>query len=109
MEYKDRDGVQVSVGDVLKYDEGHGYAQQIHEVVDLGGVLHGVVRIGEPFWRVIKKDKPIDLRHYQGLPWLMDGILIYATVIGSNTDDSLMTIKKAEELFPDAKTSSDYG
>lgn len=106
MEYKDRNGVIVALGDVLSYDEGHGYAQQIHEVVEVDGVLHAVTRIGEPFWSVIEDDRTIDLMFYQNLPYT-DGVLVHALVIGKNTDDSLMTIEKAQELFPYASTS-DY-
>lgn len=101
-EYRDKNGTIVKVGDILKYDEGDGYAKGLHEVIDIDGELHGVTRIGYPKWSEID-DEPIHLRHYTLLGYRdkHDYDLVDAVIIGNIYDNpEMLTVEYAENLWP---------
>lgn len=67
--YTDKDGFPISIGDILKYDEGVGYAKSIDEVILKDGVVQTMTlfnnRLGyEPdvFDEAGEKDEPIELK-----------------------------------------------
>ena len=101
MTYTDKHGAVIKIGDVLKWDEGRGpdYGRSIHEVIDVDGVLHAVMRVGYPAWSVLNDEEPIDLKHFAQRSTTE---CLCAEIIGHTSDvvDS-MTVEKAWELWPD--------
>ena len=99
--FVDKGGIAIKEGDILKYDEGSGFSQQIHEVVVYQGKLCGKTRIGEPRWSVVEHDEPIELQFYKSWPSSSDFTCIHTEVIGSVKEaPELLTVEHAMVLWP---------
>lgn len=98
-DYVDRDGRQVAIGDILKYDEGEGYAKGVHEVVLVNGEPHGVLRVGEPRWSLTPNEPPMPLECYTSSV-RDENVLIHCTVIGNVSENGdMLTPFYAVHLF----------
>ena len=101
MTYTDCNGIEIKVGDILKWDEGRGpdYGRSIHEVSEVGGVLSAVMRIGYPAWSVLDGEEPIALKHFASY---FSTECKCAEIIGNvNDSPEVMSVEKAWELWPD--------
>jgi len=108
MVYTDKHGAVIKIGDVLKWDEdaGPGYGRSIHEVIEIGGELFCVMRVGYPAWTELKDEEPIFIQYFCR-PWISTECL-RAEIIGHISDSiDVMTAEKAWELWPDEKRASE--
>jgi hypothetical protein len=98
---KDKHGIELKVGDILRYQEtandAEDYGKSIDEVVMHGAELCGIQRVGLPRWTLLENMEPIPLRHYAS--FLSDEVKC-AEIIGNVTDTpDLITINYAHEIF----------
>ena len=97
-DYVDRNGKPVSIGDILYYDEGKGFAKGIHEVVNNNGVISGKTHHYNDLdeqWATTTTDDIVALEHYTGL---MDKVTLQdAEVIGNIFDNPEMLLKSWAE------------
>ena len=99
MNYFDKKGKPLKAGDILKYDEGKGGVTAIHEVIEVDGEMHGITRVGEPNFSLVKDVKPISLKFYCSYPYT-SGVASNAELIGNTTDNpEMLTVEFASVLF----------
>ena len=96
--YTDRNGNQISVGDVIIYDEGEGFGQSIDEVVEYEGQLAGVMRVGKPKWTILEDQAPLPLKFCKLYPSCSDNTAIYCTVVDVEHEVAF-TVDFAEQQF----------
>ena len=106
IEYTDKNGVVVKLGDVLKYNQQDEcrYGKSIDEVILVDDELCGVQRIAFPFWTETGNvdANALPLRAYcltvDSVP--LTGIMIDAEVIGNIADNpGMISIEHAEQIF----------
>ena len=97
--YTDRNGLEVNVGDILKYDEGEGYGQCVDVVVMDNGVMSGksvVFRNFKDDWVLTADDKPISLEYYCNSGTTLND----SKVVGNVKDNpEMLTVEYAKFLF----------
>ena len=101
IKYIDKKGIEIKLGDILKYDEGVGYARQIHEVISINNELMGKIIIGCPLWTKLKFENPVGLIFYQLMGHKDEsGICYNAEIIGNINDNTeMLSIETAIEIF----------
>ena len=98
VKYKDIHGQLISVGDVLVYNEGHGYEQSIEEVVVHEGELATVMRVGKPRWTILEDQEPTPMVFYKLYPSYCDNTARHAAV-ANVPHDQAFTVDFAESQF----------
>lgn len=67
-QFFDKNGAEIRVGDILKYQEtadaAEDYGKSIDEVVMHNGEICGIQRVGFPRWTTLRDEVPVELRHY---------------------------------------------
>lgn len=103
LEYTDKNGRPVNVGDILYYDEGYGFAKGIHEVVIKDGKLSGKTHLFNGVngdWEALDAEDVISLEHYTAI-LASDLILNDAEVIGNlEADKDMLTVDWARDNKP---------
>lgn len=97
----DTQGVTIKEGDILKYDEGNGYSQQINIVIEKDGVLgsiHHYFLDCNEFATEEEKQDFTPLQFNRLLPYLEDEKCRDTTVIG-NTETDYGNILDDEEYL----------
>ena len=98
---KDKHGIEIKVGDILRYqettDDSEDYGKSIDEVVMHNGEMCGVQRVGFPRWTVLENMQPFALRHYACFPV---EVLESAEIIGNTLETpERMTPEYAHRIF----------
>ena len=99
---KDKHGIEIKEGDILRYQEtedpADDYGKSLDEVVLIEGRLYGVQRVGLPRWTMLNNTSPIDLCYYAAYPHnQMDCAEIVGNVV--ETPERL-TPEYAHRTFP---------
>jgi len=103
MNYIDKEDKPVKVGDILFYNECLPYAESLHVVEDIDGVLFGRTVIGniDGIYYKYSDDKPIELVYYCSSLSENKNMLNDALVVGNITDNpEYLTVEWATKNYP---------
>ena len=105
MNYQDKNGVEIKVGDILRYQEtsndSEHYGKSLDLVVMYRGILSAVQKIGFPAWSKIVRDDtfPIALKFYGDS--YNNNRLSPVEVIGNIVDNpERLSVHYAAKMFP---------
>ena len=101
IEYTDKNGKIVKLGDIIKYDENNSskYGKAVYVIVENKSELAGVLQAGYPYWTLNETPHPIRLAAFCVKP---DTIMIDSEVIGNiKKNPEMITVEYAKVLFPD--------
>lgn len=104
MIYTDKLGNEVKEGSILWYNESISYAESIHKVIDVDGVLYGITVIGNYNGKyfVNKQNDAVEIRHYTNdIMGDKSGVMLDALVIGNIEENpEMLTVEFANKYYP---------